>query len=65
MTREAGDMKGVISTVMLMGHYVLMTAKVGEDIVKCYVDRELGDHLKEGDPVNLKIGKHTRFALTA
>ena len=45
VTKEAGDMTGIISTVMLMGHYVLMTAKVGDDIVKCYVNRELGDHL--------------------
>ena len=65
VTKEAGDMTGIISTVMLMGHYVLMTAKVGDDIVKCYVNRELGDHLREGEKVNLKVGKHTQFPLSA
>lgn len=65
VTEEAGDMTGIISTVMLMGHYVLMTAKVGDDIVKCYVNRELGDHLREGEKVNLKVGKHTQFPLSA
>ena len=42
-----------------------MTAKVGDDIVKCYVNRELGDHLREGEKVNLKVGKHTQFPLSA
>ena len=65
VTKEAGDMTGIISTVMLMGHYVLMTAKVGDDIVKCYVNRELGDHRREGENVNLKVGKHTQFPLSA
>ena len=60
ITEGEGDMKAEISTVMLMGHYVLMTAKVGNDMVKCYVNRDLGDHLREGMQVNLKIGKHTQ-----
>lgn len=65
VTKEPADITGVVSTVMLMGHYVLMTAKVGENTVKCYADRELGDHLREGEDVNLKIGKHTQFPLNA
>ena len=62
ITQGEGDMKAEISTVMLMGHYVLMTAKVGNDMVKCYVNREQGDRLREGMQVSLKIGKHTQFA---
>ena len=58
-------MKATVSTVMLMGHYVLMTAHVGDKIVKCYVNRDIGDTLEEGEVVNLKIGKHTQFPLSA
>ena len=65
VTKEKGDITGTISTVMLMGHYVQITAKVGQNVVKCYVNREIGDVLEEGMEVNLKIGKHTRFPLTA
>ena len=65
VTKEKGDITGTISTVMLMGHYVQITAKVGQNVVKCYVNREIGDVLEEGMEVNLKIGKHTRFSLTA
>lgn len=61
ITEDEGDMQGIISTVMLMGHYVLITAKVGNDMVKCYVNREQGDHLREGATIGLKIGKHTKF----
>lgn len=62
---DRGDMTGIVSTVMLMGHYVLITAKVGENVVKCYVSREIGDTLEEGKTVQLKIGKHTQFPLRA
>lgn len=65
LTKEEGDMEGIVETVMLMGHYVLMTAKVGNSIVKCFVNREQGDHLREGMKVNLKIGKHTQFKKSA
>lgn len=62
---DRGDMTGIVSTVMLMGHYVLITAKVGENVVKCYVSREIGDTLEEGKTVQLRIGKHTQFPLHA
>lgn len=65
ITADNGDLKGIISTVMLMGHYVLITAKVGDDIVKCYVNREQGDHLREGETISLRIGKHTKFSSAA
>ncbi len=65
VTEGQGDMEGTVSTVMLMGHYVLMTAKVGDDMVKCFVNREIGNKLEEGKTVNLKIGKHTQFPMSA
>lgn len=65
VTEDGGDMLGTVSTVMLMGHYVLITAKVEDNIVKCYVSREIGDTLKEGSVVRLKLGKYTQFPLSA
>ena len=65
VTEEKGDMQGVVSTVMLMGHYVQMTAMVGDDIVKCFINRNQAEQLKEGNVVNLKIGKHTQFPISA
>ena len=65
VTEEKGDMQGVVSTVMLMGHYVQMTAMVGDDIVKCFINRNQAEQLKEGNVVNLKIGKHTQFSMSA
>ena len=65
VTEEKGDMQGVVSTVMLMGHYVQMTAMVGDDIVKCFINRNQAEQLKEGNVVNLKIGKHTQFPMSA
>ena len=46
---------------MLLGHYVVMTAQHGEDVIKCYINRDLSERLKEGDPVSLAVGKHTVF----
>lgn len=65
VTEEKGDMQGVVSTVMLMGHYVQMTAMVGDDIVKCFINRNQAEQLKEGNVVNLKIGKYTQFPMSA
>ena len=64
-TEEKGDMQEVDSTVVLMGHYVQMTAMVGDDIVKCFINRNQAEQLKEGNVVNLKIGKHTQFPMSA
>ena len=62
---ENGEIDGTVSTVMLMGHYVSITVHVGDEIVKCYVNRDIGDHLQVGQKVKLKIGKSTQFPLSA
>ncbi|MFQ6805912.1 MAG: ABC transporter ATP-binding protein [Lachnospiraceae bacterium] len=62
---ENGEIDGIVSTVMLMGHYVSITVHVGDEIVKCYVNRDIGDHLQVGQKVKLKIGKSTQFPLSA
>ena len=38
-----------------------MTAQHGDDVIKCYINRELSEKLKEGDRVSLTVGKHTVF----
>ena len=60
-----GPMEAVVRTIMMHGHYVVLTVQRGNEILKCYVDRELSDQLREGDLVNLTIGKHTVFSQAA
>ena len=56
-----GNYTGIVRTIMLLGHYVVITVQHGDDIVKCNVDREISDRLKVGDQVSLQIGKHNVF----
>ena len=57
---SGGQFDATVRTVMLLGHYV-MTAQHGDDVIKCYINRELSEKLKEGDRVSLTVGKHTVF----
>ncbi|MGM9616540.1 ABC transporter ATP-binding protein [Butyricicoccus sp.] len=59
-----GDLDATVRTIMLMGHYVSLTVQHGDDVVKCFIDRDISDQLKENDAVSLKIGKHTTFPNT-
>jgi putative spermidine/putrescine transport system ATP-binding protein len=56
-----GALTGTVRTVMLLGHYVVLNVQCGDNVVKCYVDRELSDKLSIGDQVSLTVGKHTLF----
>jgi putative spermidine/putrescine transport system ATP-binding protein len=56
-----GSLTGTVRTVMLLGHYVVLNVQCGDNVVKCYVDRELSDKLSIGDQVSLAVGKHTVF----
>lgn len=58
---SGGQFNATVRTVMLLGHYVVMTAQHGDDVIKCYINRELSEKLKEGDRVSLTVGKHTVF----
>ncbi|MDO4173976.1 MAG: ABC transporter ATP-binding protein [Eubacteriales bacterium] len=60
-----GDMDAVVRTIMMLGHYVVLTVQHGDDVIKCFIDRELSDRLKDGDTVSLTIGKHSKFAASA
>ncbi|MDO4616065.1 MAG: ABC transporter ATP-binding protein [Lachnospiraceae bacterium] len=59
--KDKGDLNATVRTSMLMGHYVSLTAQYGEDIIKCFVDREVSENLRVGDDISLTIGKHTLF----
>ena len=56
-----GEVTGTVRTVMLLGHYVVMTVQCGDNVIKCNVDRELSEKLHIGDEVSLSLGKHTIF----
>ena len=56
-----GEITGTVRTVMLLGHYVVMTVQCGDNVIKCNVDRELSEKLNIGDEVSLSLGKRTIF----
>ena len=58
---SGGQFDATVRTVLLLGHYVVMPAQHGDDVIKCYINRELSEKLKEGDRVSLTVGKHTVF----
>ena len=58
---EGADLTGRVRTVMLLGHYVVLNVQCGGLVVKCYVDRDLSDGLKIGDPVSLWFNKKAVF----
>ena len=43
---SGGQFDATVRTVMLLGHYVVMTAQHGDDVIKCYINRELSEKLK-------------------
>ena len=55
------DLDGTVRTVMLLGHYVVLSVQCGDSVVKCNVDRDLSDSLKTGDAVTLKFNKYSEF----
>lgn len=58
---SSGEFDATVRTIMLLGHYVVLIAQHGDDVIKCYINRELSERLKEGDKVGLTVGKHTIF----
>ena len=56
-----GDIDATVRTVMLLGHYVVLTVQHNDDVIKCNVTRELSERLTIGDTVSLKLGKHSMF----
>lgn len=60
-----GPLLGIVRTIMLLGHYVVMTVQYGDEIIKCNINRELSESLQVGDTVSMEIGKHAVFDQTA
>lgn len=59
---SAGDgIRGKIRTIMILGHYVDVNVQCGEDVIKCFVQREQADGLSVGDEVTLLHAKHHEF----
>ena len=58
---EDCDMSGTVRTIMLLGHYVETNVQCGENVIKCYVQREDIEGVNVGDTVNLKFAKHHVF----
>ncbi|MBQ6733701.1 MAG: ABC transporter ATP-binding protein [Lachnospiraceae bacterium] len=56
-----GDLEGEVRTIMLLGHYVVLTVQQEENVIKCNIDRAQSETLQVGDRVSLKLGKHTVF----
>ena len=56
-----GDLEGEVRTLMLLGHYVVLTVQHGDSVIKCNIDRAQSETLSVGDKVSLKLGKHSVF----
>ena len=54
----AGDFSGIVRTVMVLGHYVVLHVQCGETVVKCFVDRSISERLHASDRVGLQLGRH-------
>ncbi|MCI8329393.1 MAG: ABC transporter ATP-binding protein [Oscillibacter sp.] len=61
ITSEQADIQGTIRTIMVLGHYVEVNVQYGDLVIKCFVDRNVSDHLNPGDSVNLKFLKKHIF----
>ena len=56
-----GDFTGTVRTIMVLGHYVVVNVQHGDNVIKCFVDRDISEKLSVGQTVCMHIGKHTVF----
>ena len=47
----------IVTSYMILGHYVEVNVQCGENVVKCYIQREESEKVNVGDQVNLKFCK--------
>lgn len=57
----SGMVNGKVRTIMVLGHYVSVNVQWGDDVIKCFVNREISDQLEVGDPVGLDFEKYHTF----
>ena len=55
------DVTGTVRTIMVLGHYVVVNVQHGDNVIKCFVDRDISEKLSVGQTVGMHIGKHTVF----
>ena len=60
----SGDFTGTVRTIMVLGHYVVVNIQHGDNVIKCFVDRDVSEKLSVGQSVGMHIGKHTVFDKT-
>ncbi|MCF2669644.1 MAG: ABC transporter ATP-binding protein [Butyricicoccus sp.] len=56
-----GMITGKVRTIMILGHYVSVNVQCGDDVIKCFVNRDISDKLEVGDPVGLTFTKYHTF----
>lgn len=57
----SGMVNGKVRTIMVLGHYVSVNVQCGDDVIKCFVNREISDQLEVGDLVGLNFEKYHTF----
>lgn len=55
------DLKGIVKTIMILGHYVEAKIDVDGEIFTSFIPREQAKGLAEGDMVYLHFGRHKVF----
>lgn len=60
-TESSIGIRGTLRTVMVLGHYVQVTVQVGDQVMKCFVDRAISESLTPGDEVSLNPEKYILF----
>lgn len=54
---EPVDLTGKVSTIMILGHYVVVTVDCGKKFIKAYVGRDQANKLQIGQTIGLKFIK--------
>lgn len=55
---ENANITGKVRTIMVLGHYVSVTVQCKEDVVKCFVSREIASELNVDEEVGLYFEKY-------
>lgn len=50
-----------IRTMMILGHYTLLSVQHGEQVFKCYVNRDTAAEFNAGDHVAMSVEKYTQI----
>ena len=59
---EPGDLTGVVSVIMVLGHYVSVTVQAGEQSVRLFLPRAEASGLRTNDRVTLAFDRKATYA---